>query len=189
MIISKEDLLENKEFYIKEMREGKIFIYPTDTIYGIGCDSSIGTSVQKIRRLKKRDLRPFSVIVPSLEWIRKNCYVTSLAEKWLEKLPGPYTLILELRNWEAVHSSVNEGRDNLGVRIPDNWFTEIIKELCAPFVTTSVNLSGQDYIKSIDEISESIKKDVDYIVDDGNLDGKPSSVVRLIGYKEEILRK
>lgn len=170
------------------MKKGGIFIYPTDTIYGIGCDATLGDAVMRIREIKKRDEKPFSVVVPSIEWVRKNCFVDSLVEKWLKKLPGAYTLVLELKNKDAIHSSVNGGRDILGVRIPDNWFAEIVKEFGKPFVTTSVNLSGEKNMEKLEDLDNSIKSKVDYIIYEGPLEGRASSVVKLIGGKEEILR-
>jgi L-threonylcarbamoyladenylate synthase len=186
-ILSKEEFLEKKEDMISEIKSGKIFIYPTDTIYGMGCDATNRESVKKIREIKSRYQKPFSVIVPSKEWTKKNCYVNEKVEKWLDKLPGPYTLILELRNWnDAVSNEVNSGRDSLGIRIPDNWFAFIIERTNAPFVTTSVNSSGEKPISEIKELGESMKDKIDYIIDDGKLKGSPSKIVNLIGNKEDI---
>ncbi len=188
MIITKEKFLKEKEFFLKEMTSGKIFIYPTDTIYGIGCDAVNGEAVKKIREIKKREDKPFSVIAPSIAWIRKNCYVDSLVEKWLKKLPGAYTLILELKNLDAVSSEVNNGMKNLGVRIPDNWFAKIVAEFGKPFVTTSVNISGKKHMEKFDELNSNIKNKVDYFIYEGALEGKPSTVVKLVDGREEILR-
>jgi L-threonylcarbamoyladenylate synthase len=188
-IITKEEFLENKEFYLNEMHAGKIFIYPTDTIYGIGCDATNKSAVLKVREIKHRDEKPFSVIAPSKDWIKKNCHVEYHGEKWIAKLPGAYTLILELRNWEAVDSKTNCGLDNLGVRIPDNWFSAIIGEFGKPFVTTSVNLSGEKPMASVEDCNPSIADKVDYIIDDGVLAGKPSTIVKLLHGDEEIIKR
>ena len=187
-IIGKEEFLAKKEFFISEMKKGRILIYPTDTIYGLGCDATNGDAVIKIREIKKRDGKPFSIIAPSFDWIRQNCFIDALVEKWLKKLPGSYTFILELRNWKAISSAVNGGRDSLGVRIPDNWFAEAIKEFGKPFVTTSVNSSGGKNMEKLEDLDASIKSKVDYIIYEGPLEGNASGVVKLIGGKEEILR-
>ena len=187
-IVKKEDFFAKKEFFISEMEKGRIFIYPTDTIYGIGCDALNGGAVMKIRELKKRENKPFSVIVPSIAWIRKNCFVDSLAEKWLEKLPGKYTFVLKLRNLNAVNSVVNGGRDSLGVRIPANWFASIISKLGKPFVTTSVNFSGEKNMEKLEDLDDFIKSKVDYAVYEGPLERRASSIVSLIDGKEKILR-
>ena len=169
------------------MKKGKIFIYPTDTIYGIGCDAVNKFSVLKIREIKRREEKPFSVIAPSKEWIRKNCFVNSVVDKWISKLPGPYTLILELKNCEAVSNKLNNGIDSLGIRIPSHWFSEIISEFNKPFVTTSVNLTGEPYMKKFDELEDEIKKGVDYVIYEGILDNKASKIVMFIDGREEVV--
>src|SRR3989344_7693393 len=171
-VIKKEAFLKNKEFYIKEMKLGKIFIYPTDSIYGIGCNALIGKSVEKIRKIKGREQKPFSIIAPEKNWIEKNCYIDDRVKSWLEKLPGKYTLVLELKNWDCINNKVNFGGDSLGVRIPDNWFSNIVKELGEPFVTTSVNKSGEKFIEEISELQGNIRRDIDYFIDSGKLNGK-----------------
>ena len=186
-ILSKKEFLSKKKEMADEIKKGRIFVYPTDTIYGIGCDASNGGAVKKIRELKKRDDKPFSVIIPEKSWIRKNCFVNENAEKWLGRLPGAYTLILKLRNWEAVAPEVNDGKDSLGVRIPDNWFADFLQEEEIVFVATSVNLSGESAIKEVSEIPEEMKHGIDYAIDDGILAGKASSVVNLIR-GEKIIR-
>ncbi|MDP3640054.1 MAG: Sua5/YciO/YrdC/YwlC family protein, partial [Nanoarchaeota archaeon] len=72
------------EEILQRIKDGAIFIHPTDTIYGLGCDATNGAAVRKLRELKQRPTNPFSVWVPSLTWIRKHCEVTPKAEKWLQ---------------------------------------------------------------------------------------------------------
>lgn len=176
-VISKNEFMNRKEFFINEMKRGKIFIYPTDTIYGIGCDAENLESVGRIREIKNREEKPFSVIAPNKKWIRENCVMNDKMEEWMSKLPGKYTFILNLKNGET-----------LGVRIPNNWFYEIVNEFGIPFITTSVNLTGEKPINELGDLDETIKKRVDYFVDDGILNGKPSKVVDLTDNKENILR-
>tara|TARA_Y100000310_G_scaffold345811_1_gene470319 strand:- start:4191 stop:4763 length:573 start_codon:yes stop_codon:yes gene_type:complete len=178
-VIKKEEFLEKKEFFISEMKAGKIFVYPTDTIYGIGCSGLDSTGVRKIRELKLRDSKPFSVIVPGKDWIRDNCFINSGVESWIAKLPGAYTLILKLRKNEGICSEVNNGGDSLGVRIPDNWFSSIVSECGITFVTTSVNISGEKNLEKLEDLDESIKEKVDYFIDEGVLAGRASTVVDL----------
>ena len=160
-----------------EIRKGKIFIYPTDTIYGLGCNFLNSESVEKIRDIKRRDGRPFSVIAPGKDWIRKNCVVNDKVEKWLDKLPGPYTLILD-----------TDG-GSLGVRIPDNWFSLIVEKAGVPFVTTSVNISGKNSMEKLEDLDTEIEGKVDYIIYDGKLGGKASKIINLTGGEEKIIER
>lgn len=187
-LISKKEIEERKEFYFNEILNGKIFIYPTDTIYGIGCNALNEDSVNKIREIKQRESKPFSIIVPSKKWIKDNCIINKSTIKWLNKLPGPYTLILKIKNKEAIAKSITN-TDSLGVRIPNNWFARLISKSKIPFITTSVNISGQPHIHSINELSNQIKNEVNYIIDDGKLNNPPSTIIDLTKDKEEIIKR
>lgn len=185
--ITKQELLENKDFYIKEILDGKIFIYPTDTIYGIGCNAKNANSITKIREIKQRDEKPMSVIIPSKNWAYENCEIPD--KKELEKLPGPYTFIAKLKKEENIAKKELIGDlEGLGIRIPDNWFTEMITNTGEPFVTTSVNISGEPHLTNPDDLKRKIKRNVDYLIDDGILSGKPSTIINLMN-QNEIIRK
>jgi len=178
--LSREGFEQQIEKMLGEMRLGKVFVYPTDTIYGIGCDATNPASVGRIRALKEREKRPFSVIAPSLEWIMCNCQVGRREKEWLEKLPGPYTLIVRLANKAAVCPAVNYGLATIGVRMPNGWFTGAVAKAGIPFVTTSVNVTGKPFMTSAANINPGIKEDVDYLIDVGPLKNKPSKVVDLV---------
>ena len=78
----------------KAIKSGAVIIYPTDTVYGIGCNAKLKESVKRVRELKKQFDRPFSVIAPSIEWIEKNL---ESKKEVRDKLPGPYTFILKIK--------------------------------------------------------------------------------------------
>ena len=154
--------------FTREIKVGKLFIYPTDTIYGVGCDADNTAAVEKLRDMKKRPTNPFSVIAPSKGWIREHCIVSEKAEEWLAKLPGPYTLILPLKRGGT-----------LGIRIPDHWIKDIVQELDCPIITTSVNLAGEQPITQVQDVPLAMKRYIDFAIDDGLLSGRPSSIVYL----------
>lgn len=155
--------------------EGKIFIYPTDTLYGIGCNAENKESVEKIIKAKGRDKdKPFSVIVPSKEWISENTKITKENERFLEVLfPGPYTIILEAR--EQIPFVVSKEK-SIGIRIPKNEFCDLIRSLGILFVTTSVNLSEEKPAFSIKDIPKQIREIADYVIDAGRIEGHASRV-------------
>jgi len=166
--------MENKEIdVVKEILAGKVFIYPTDTIYGIGCDATNESAVDRIKKIKIRDSsKSFSVIAPSFEWIESNFIVDFEIKKYL---PGPYTLLLKKKDVNFLKwISVN---DRIGVRIPANEFTNEIQKAGVPFVTTSVNLSGEPFATTLNDIRDDILEQVDYLVDGENLSGKPSTLI------------
>jgi L-threonylcarbamoyladenylate synthase len=150
------------------IREGKIFIYPTDTVYGLGCDASNVFSVNKIREIKgKKD--PLSIIAPGKAWIKKHCECGNE----IEKLPGPFTFLYK----SDFKGEFNNNLEILGVRIPNHEFSEIIEGEGIPFITTSVNKSGEKPAKSVQEIPQEILKFVDFIIDDGPMKGNSSTII------------
>lgn len=168
------DISEDK--IVKDIISGKIFIYPTDTIYGLGCNALLDSSVRKIREIKQREDKPFSVIAHSKKWILENFEVE---EEYLNKLPGPFTLILKAKKQNLVSKEINKGLDTLGVRIPNHSFVKFVQKANVPFVTTSVNITGEKFITCVEEIPKSIFDKVDIIVDDGKLNNKPSNIIDL----------
>jgi len=174
-ILNKQETLERKDEIISAIKSGKIFIYPTDTIYGMGCDATSETAVQKIMEIKKRQDKVFSVIAPSKDWILTNYIV--LDESKLDILPGPYTVILKQKNKMVSKECVFEG--TTGVRIPANWFTDLISETGLPFVTTSANISGQKNMEKLEDLPKEILEQVDYVIYDGPIVGKQSTRVDL----------
>jgi len=186
MLIPLAEVKENRDFILESIKKGFIFIYPTDTIYGIGCDATNESAVLKLRMLKERYDKPLLIIAPSKKWIYENCIVQKKFEKYIKKLPGAFTFILKLKNKNCINKYVNMDSDSIGVRIPDHIFTKTIQESEKPFITTSVNISGKEHVKKIEEISEKIKKEC-IIIDAGLLDGKPSSLIDLTGDIPKIL--
>ncbi len=140
----------------------------------------ISKSVLKIREIKNRDSKPFSVIAPNKQWIKENCSINDLAFKWIKKLPGKYTLILKINNKDCICKETNNSLESLGVRIPNNWFANIIEELNIPFVTTSVNLSGESPATDLDNMNKNIKNQVDYIIYKGKLENNPSTLINTL---------
>jgi len=157
----------------KEIQKGKLFIYPTDTIYGLGCNAENKESVEKIKQIKQRDKdKPLSIIAPSIEWINQNMIVDLDLKKYL---PGPYTIILKKKNPKFLEWVSNN--ESFGIRIPEHEFTRKIQESGVPFITTSVNLAGEPFITKVQDISPDILEEVDHIIDYGELNGIPSTII------------
>ncbi|RME53677.1 hypothetical protein D6783_01305 [Candidatus Woesearchaeota archaeon] len=181
-VVSKEEVLLGEERMLRVLSQS-LFVYPTDTVYGLGCVAQDEGLVAKLRNVKMQHTRPFSVIVPSRAWVEEHCVVTKEAEEWLQKLPGPYTLILRLKEGSerAVAWNVTMGLDTLGVRIPDSWFSSVVSSLGVPVVTTSANPTGGDVMVALEDLHPALKKGVDVVVYDGPLQGSPSTLVYVTG--------
>lgn len=147
------------------LRSGGIIAYPTDTLYGIGCDALDKNSIGRIVRIKKRDgAKPMSVIFSCWEQAAKYVDIGGGLLQKLEKLsPGPYTFLLGLK--EKIPATAH---DVLGCRIPENEYCRRISaEFENPIVSTSANISGLKSPSSVQEMDIRILREVDLIVDEG----------------------
>lgn len=175
---------------VDTLKQGGIIIYPTDTIYGIGCDIFNRKGVKKIFQIKQRDSRkPFSFICNDLAEISNYAQVSNFAFKIMKRhLPGPYTFILEAT--KIVPDSLSTRQKTVGVRIPDNNICrEIVKRLGHPLVTTSANLSGEETLQDPHEINETMGRMVDLVIDGGISLGESSTVISLVDDTIEVLRE
>ena len=177
-ILNYEEFNLERASILDAIISGSVFIHPTDTIYGLGCNAQNSGSVKKLRQLKSRAKNPFSVIAPSLEWIHSNCVVTKEGEEWLDRLPGPYTLILKLKG-RCVAKEVNLGLKTLGIRMPNHWIRTVVADVNVPVVTTSVNRSSEDYMTSLEDLDHSIQGGVDFALYEGEKEGNPSKIIDL----------
>ena len=100
------------------------------------------------------------------------------AEEWLERLPGPYTLIFKLKK-KCVAKEVNSSLDTLGIRVPNHWIRNVVSELNVPIVTTSVNRANEDYMTSLEDLDARIKAGIDFMIYEGEKEGKPSKIIDL----------
>jgi tRNA threonylcarbamoyl adenosine modification protein (Sua5/YciO/YrdC/YwlC family) len=185
-VICLTEILGNRKvrrMIIREIKKGKVFIYPTDTVYGLGCDASNSRAVRQIRKIKTTR-HPFSVIAPSKEWIKENLEVNH--PRFLRKLPGPWTFVFRMRKRVV---SVEVSRETLGVRIPDHAFTWVIQESGVPFVTTSANMSGEVPVWSTEGVPMAMEKYVDIAVHDDIINRPVSKVMDLTGKRARTIRK
>ena len=143
------------------LNNGGVIAYPTDTVYGIGCDVLNQQAVEKVFELKGRDYsKPLSIACLDIEMTRKYAFIPVEIEKvFKELLPGPFTILLKKK--KQITNLVTAGLDKVGVRIPDSDLClKIIEKLGRPIITTSANLSGKEEIINYQDI----QIPVDFIV-------------------------
>lgn len=176
-IVTKEEFLIQKEAFMADIENGGLFIYPTDTIYGLGCDASDEIAIYNLRNAKQIPVRPVSIIAPSKKWIIEHFEINPNAEEWINKLPGPYTLVLKLKNG-SLPSNISE-TGSIGVRIPNHWISNFVSELKRPIVTTSANITGKSFMTQVEDLDDELKKHVDFFIDEGEIKGRPSDIIFL----------
>lgn len=175
------------------LRSGGIIIYPTDTVYGLGCDITNQKAVEKIIRLKglKTKEAHFSFICSDLSHIADFAKVDNPTFKLMKKnLPGPFTFILPGLN--RVPDYFISKRKTVGIRIPNNPIPiDIVKELGNPIMTTSIKDDDDvvEYTTDPELIHERYQDLVDLVIDGGYGDNVPSTVVDCTTDEPEILRE
>jgi tRNA threonylcarbamoyl adenosine modification protein (Sua5/YciO/YrdC/YwlC family) len=178
---------------VEVLRNGGLIIYPTDTVYGLGCDITNNKALEKVARLKgvKLDKANFSFICYDLSNL--SHYVkqidTPIYKILKRALPGPYTFILNGNN------NLPKGFKNkktVGIRVPDNnIIREIVKELGNPIVSTSIRDDDDviEYTTDPELIYEKWKDKVDLVIDGGYGDNLASTVIDLTSDEIEIVRE
>lgn len=172
------------------LKEGGVIAYPTDTIYGIGCDILNKKALEKIYLIKGRDKKkPMSFVCSDLGHISRYAKISNYAYRIMKRfLPGPYTFVLEASS--QVPRMLMPKRKTVGIRIPDNNIAlSIVSSLGNPIISTSANISGEDVISDPARIEEKLGHALDAIIDGGMLSGDASTVIDLTGDAPEIIRK
>ena len=172
------------------MHAGGVIVYPTDTIYGLGCDITSKVAIERIRRIKGRShKKPMSFVCADLSNISRYAHVSNYAYRLLKRcLPGPYTFVLPATR--ETPRILQSKQKTVGLRVPDHPVpSSLVQELGNPIISTSANYSDQEVITDPQELEEIMGHQVDLILECGQLPVMPSSVISLIGDRIEILRE
>ena len=169
----------------KKIQNGKIGIYPTETAYGIAADALNVEAVEKVYEAKQRPkAKPLTAICHDLEQVERHANLTEDERNMVEWfMPGPLTLVVEKKS--HVPDKLN---DSFVFRIPGS---ETARELAeeGPITATSANISGESTSYSVDDISEGLLENVDFVVDKGELDDGPTSSIVEVNNGEIIIHR
>lgn len=174
---------EEIEKAIEVLKGGGLILYPTDTVWGIGCDATNDAAVEKVYALKKSvNKKSMLVLVRDLDHVSKYAdKIPGVAWELLEVADTPLTLILP--NGRGVSEKLIPEERTLGIRVPKHAFCEeLLKKFNRPIVSTSANISGAPAPARFEEIGEEIRKGVDYIVPkryEGSPTFAPSSIIAI----------
>ncbi len=175
------------------IQNGGIILYPTDTVWGIGCDATNAGAVSKIYQLKKRAETQSMIVLMNGEKMMYNVFreIPEVAWQILDLSENPTTLILD--NPRNVAPNVIGADRTLGIRLVREPFCyKLMERMKKPLVSTSANVSGQPTPKSFAEISPEIIAGVDYVVNlhRDKISGKPSTIIKLTADSQvKIIRK
>ena len=179
---------------LKILREGGLILYPTDTIWGIGCDATNAEAVRRIFQIKQRqDSKAMLVLIDNE--VRLTQYIKEIPEiAWqlIEVIDKPTTIIYPGAKNIAENLIAEDG--SIGIRIvKDEFCQKLIAQFRRPIVSTSANISGQESPMFFYEVSEAMQKSVDYVVkwrQEDHTTVKPSSIIKLgLGGEIQIIRQ
>lgn len=177
---------------VETLRNGGVIIYPTDTIYGLGCDILQHKAIEKVCRIKKVDPKKaqLSFICSDLSHLSEYTKQLPTATYRLlkEYLPGPYTFILPAS--KMVPKILQSKKDTIGLRIPDNAIAlEIIRELGRPILSASLPGDMVEDYTDPGIMHENFRKEVDIIIDGGIGGTVPSTIIDCTGDEPTVIRQ
>lgn len=172
---------ESIEVALETLRQGGVILYPTDTVWGVGCDATNKDAVQKIYELKRSQSKTSMIIL---------CHNLDMAARYIKRpLPIAFEVMeLSEKPLTAIMPGGVDVADNLipeegtlAIRVPNHQFCqELLRRFGRPIVSTSANISGEDTPKRFDQISEEIISGVDYVISpryEGRPTRQPSSII------------
>jgi len=179
---------------VSVLEAGGVIIYPTDTLYGIGCNALDEKAVKRIFEIKERHLsKPLIVMIRNSKWALELADVKKKNREILEKIwPGRVTAVLPKK--EIIPDIVTSGQKTVGLRVPDYpLIDQLLKLFGYPIISTSANISGEeptnDINKIIDSFSKSFARQPDLILDAGILPKSgPSAILDLTGPRPKVSR-
>jgi tRNA threonylcarbamoyl adenosine modification protein (Sua5/YciO/YrdC/YwlC family) len=172
------------------LKEGGVIGYPTDTIYGVGCDLFNPEAIRKIHRIKKiEENKPLSFICSDLKDISRYAYVSNYAYKMMKRLlPGAYTFILNAT--KLVPKIAMTRQKTVGIRIPDNKIClALVKGVGHPIISTSVYKLDENLYNDPSEIEERFGKQLDLVIDGGVIVAEHSSMIDLTDDSPKVIRR
>ena len=171
------------------LKNGKIGIIPTDTIYGISCLASSQENVEKIYEIKQRDYdKPFIILISDIKDLQEfEIPLAKDIKNILKKYwPGPVSIILEV-NTES-YKYLHRGMKSLAFRLPSDSNLINILKTTGPLVSTSANTSNHQSINSVSEAKIQFEEKLDFMLDKGKLNNNPSKIIEIENNIEHVIR-
>ena len=176
----------------KLIKQGKIVVFPTETVYGIGTNGLDEQAVKKLYNVKQRPLnKPISLLVSNMEMVNEIAKdITEIEYKIMKKFfPGPLTIILKKKN--IVPDIVTAGQDTVGIRMSSGEIArKLVETAGVPIAAPSANISGEPSGTNLQEIKKHFEGKADFFIDGGISEiGLASTIVKVVDEKPVILRQ
>ncbi len=173
-----EELEQLWDTLVARLKAGEVGVVPTDTLYGFTADASNHRAVERILSLKQRRT-PMSCIPPGIEWA-VGLIRPDFQQSFRTNMPsycGAFTTLWPSHPEPKLHNLV-QTEELVGIRQPDHWITELARRSGLALTTTSVNVTGEPPMRSLEDLSHDLREGIDFLVDQGPLEGAPSTLVR-----------
>jgi tRNA threonylcarbamoyl adenosine modification protein (Sua5/YciO/YrdC/YwlC family) len=174
---------------VDALKGGGVIAYPTDTIYGLGCDLYQKDAIERVHRLRKLSKnKRLSIICADLKDISNYAHVPDYAYRIMRSLiPGPYTFILEAT--KLVPKIMLTNQKTVGIRVPDNTISlALVQDLGHPIITTSITKTDESLYSDPEEIDQMFGKALDLVIDGGTIVAEHSSIIDLTEDYPRVLR-
>ncbi len=174
---------------ISTIKNGKVVAFPTETVYGLGVKFGSVEALDLLMEAKNREYsKAITLMVANKQEIENYAYVSHDAKKIISRfMPGMLTLVFKKK--ENVDSKMTNGKETIGIRIPDNDFVLSLLKEAGPMLVTSANLSNHPNTTSTKEVLEQLDGRIDLIVDGETKDSIASTVIDVSGKDIKILRE
>jgi L-threonylcarbamoyladenylate synthase len=171
------------------VKRGGLVAFPTDTVYGLGCDPWNSQAIDRLFESKGRETKPIPVLCAGLEQAESLVVLDGLALELARRFwPGALTIVAPVK--KPVPIRLDQGTGWLGVRVPDHEVARAFAQEAGGSITgTSANLSGQPSSRTAEEVDRSMGDRLDAVIDGGRSDGTESTVVKVVGGSVEVLRR
>ena len=177
---------------VELIQKGKIVVFPTETVYGIGTNGLDENTVKKLYKVKQRPLnKPITLLVSNMEMVELLAKdITETEYKIMKKFfPGPLTIILKKK--QIVPDIVTSGQDTVGIRMPSGEIAKkLIEKAGVPIATPSANVTGEPSGTNLQDIEKTFKEKVDFYIDGGESGLRlASTIVQVVNGRIQILRQ
>ncbi len=177
---------------VEVLRSGGVIVYPTDTVYGLGCSILQPGAIEMVYAIKKQNRqKPFSFLCPDLSGISEYAVVTNEAFRLMKRLiPGPYTFVLPASRMKQIPKSLMTKRKTVGIRVPDNVVCQaLLRELGHPILSASVTDDAGGILHDPEEIAEHFGARIDLMLETGHGQLEVSTVLDLTGDPPVVARQ
>jgi L-threonylcarbamoyladenylate synthase len=169
----------------EDIKKGLIGVIPTDTIYGVVCSAMNKKSVEKLYKIRKRDLKkPMIILISSIKDL--DLFDIKIDKKITDKYwPGKVSIIVPIKKFTYLH----RGKNSLAFRLPNHEDMIKLLKVSGPIVAPSANIEGEKPAQTVEEAHDYFQDKVDFYIDYGKMKSKPSKIISLVNNKIEIIRR